>query len=81
MILHSHQALGDAAFDFKFEGSALLDTLMQGQTHETHPEMFTKHCWDVENRLNKPVMVNPISAKCSTAILVGFNPIHPAKFS
>ena len=23
---------------------------MQGQTYETHPEMFTKHCWDVENR-------------------------------
>ena len=54
MDLFSHQALGDAAFDFKFEGSALLDTLMQGQTHETHPEMFTKHCWDVENRLSKP---------------------------
>ena len=44
------QALGEGAFDFKFEGSELLEGLIQGQTPETHPQLFTKHCWDVENR-------------------------------
>ena len=44
------KALGDAAFSFKFEDSELLEGLIAGQTPETHPHMFTEHCWDVENR-------------------------------
>ena len=44
------QDLGDAAFSFQFEGSELLEKLMEGTSPETHPHLFTEHCWNVENR-------------------------------
>ena len=44
------KALGDDAFSFQFEDSDLLSQMMDGQTKESHPEMFTEHCWNVENR-------------------------------
>merc|ERR1712016_435467 len=46
----SKQELGEAAFSFQFEGSALLEKLTEGTSPETHPELFTEHCWNVENR-------------------------------
>jgi hypothetical protein len=44
------QALGDDAFSFQFEGSAMLDTLIGNDTKEEFPDRFTEHCWNVENR-------------------------------
>ena len=44
------QALGDEAFNFKFEDSELLAGLVGTDTKESHPERFTEHCWNVENR-------------------------------
>ena len=44
------QDLGDEAFNFKFEGSDLLAGLIGTDTRESHPERFTEHCWNVENR-------------------------------
>ena len=44
------KALGDAAFSFKFEDSDLLAGLTEGHTPDTHPHLYTEHCWDVENR-------------------------------
>ena len=38
--LFTSQALGDAAFDFKFEDSELLAGLMGEHTYETHPAMY-----------------------------------------
>ena len=43
-------ALGEAAFDFQFEGSDLLAEMIGSDTRESHPERFTEHCWNVENR-------------------------------
>ena len=43
-------ALGDAAFDFKFEDSELLDTMIGDDTREKFPEKYTQHCWLVECR-------------------------------
>ena len=44
------QALGDGAFSFQFEGSEMLDTLIGSDTMEAHPDRYTEHCWNVENR-------------------------------
>ena len=60
------KALGDAAFDFKFEGSDLLSELTKDYSRETHPHMYTKHCWNIENRwvasstINKIIKLNKI---------------------
>ena len=35
---------------FKYGGSELLAKLLEGQSYETHPHLYTQHCWDVENR-------------------------------
>ena len=35
---------------FKYEGSELLARLTEGHSHETHPHLYTQHCWNVENR-------------------------------
>ena len=43
-------ALGDAAFDFKFEDSELLDKMIGDDTREKYPEKYTQHCWLVECR-------------------------------
>ena len=43
-------ALGDAAFDFKFEDSELLDEMIGEDTREKFPEKYTQHCWLVECR-------------------------------
>ena len=43
-------ALGDAAFDFKFEDSELLEEMIAGDTREKFPEKYTQHCWLVECR-------------------------------
>ena len=43
-------ALGDAAFDFKFEDSDLLATMIGDDTYETHPEKYTQHCWLVTSK-------------------------------
>ena len=45
-------ALGDAAFDFKFEDSDLLATMIGDDTYETHPEKYTQHCWLVSHKQN-----------------------------
>ena len=42
-------ALGDAAFDFKFEDSDLLATMVGDDTYEKFPEKYTQHCWLVIN--------------------------------
>ena len=42
--------LGESAFSFKFEESELLEKMTEGYSPETHPEYYTEHCWDVENR-------------------------------
>ena len=39
------QALGDAAFDFQFEDSDLLATMVGEDTYEKCPEKYTQHCW------------------------------------
>ena len=44
------QALGDDAFSFQFEDSDLLNQYIAGETKDSHPEKFTEHCWNVENR-------------------------------
>lgn len=35
---------------FKYEGSELLARLVEGHSPETHPDLYTQHCWNVENR-------------------------------
>ena len=35
---------------FKYEGSELLARLIEGHSYETHPHLYTQHCWNVENR-------------------------------
>ena len=42
-------ALGDAAFDFQFEDSDLLATMVGDDTYEKCPEKYTQHCWLVVN--------------------------------
>ena len=37
---------------FKYEGSELLARLTEGHSPETHPHLYTQHCWNVENRYN-----------------------------
>ena len=49
-LLKYKKALGDDAFSFQFEDSDLLNELIAGETKESHPEKFTEHCWNVENR-------------------------------
>ena len=41
-------ALGDAAFDFQFEDSDLLATMIGDDTYEKNPEKYTQHCWLVD---------------------------------
>ena len=41
------QALGDELFTYRFEGSAVLAKLTEGHSPETHPQYYTRHCWDV----------------------------------
>ena len=47
------QALGDDAFSYKFEDSELVDNYIGSDTMESHPERWTEHCWNVENRYRR----------------------------
>ena len=35
---------------FRYAGSEILAKLTEGHSPETHPQLYTQHCWDVENR-------------------------------
>ena len=35
---------------FRFAGSEIVAKLTEGHSPETHPHLYTQHCWDVENR-------------------------------
>lgn len=51
------QALGDAAFDFQFEDSDLLNEMIGDDTYEKFPEKYTQHCWLVTEDINRKVNI------------------------
>ena len=42
--------LGEAGFNFVFEGSDLVAKATEGLSPETHPHLYREMCWKVEER-------------------------------
>ena len=61
------KSLGDELFTYRFENSAVLAKLTEGHSPDTHPQYYTKHCWDVSWN-NKTKMNKLMSKKFLTLV-------------